>query len=110
MKFFKKKEKNKRLIDYRKKYWGHSLEFTKTNDDNSFQVYGWCSDIPKEGDELLHKFKKGIGVCVFLEVRPCNDPKDMFFAKIGLIRYATDEDYKRLQNQNKSGINLKMLR
>ena len=106
-KFFSKKKAEKesasRMIDYRTKGWGHSISFGERNKDNSFNVHGFCSTMPKNKDEFLHKFEKGIGVCVLSDVRPCNDPKDMFFAKAGLIRYATKEDYEKSKQKNNSG-------
>ena len=102
-KFFIKSrpEKNKRMIDYRKKCWGHNIEFMETNKDGSFKVYGWCSPRPKEGDLFLHKFQKGIGVCILMDIELCNDPADMYFAKAGIIRYADDKDYARVSEKSK---------
>ena len=107
--FNKQENKDVMLIDFRNSYWGHSIVFDKTNEDNSFEVYGWHSPVPEKGDEFLHKFKKGIGVCIFMDVKPCDDPKDMFFANAGLIRYATQEDYDKL-NKPSDGLGFKILR
>lgn len=90
---------DKQLIDYRKKYWGHNIEFNELNDNGSFNVCGWCTPHIKIGDEFMHSFKKGMGICVFTEVRNCNNPKDMYFGKVGLIRYATDKDLEVLNEQ-----------
>lgn len=99
---FKKKEKSikptGRMIDYRTNYWGHSIGGWKRTEDNSFSVHGFCNRLPIVGDECLHKFSQGIGVCIFLAVEPCDDPKDMYFARVGLTHYATNEDYDKLKS------------
>lgn len=103
----KKPQNTKRLIDYRTKTWGHNIEFLETHEDGSFDVYGFNSTfIPRDKDEFLHHFKKGVGVCTLWDVHPCNDPKDMFFAKAGIIRYATEEDYAKLNEKPKSSFNI----
>ena len=41
----------------------------------------------------------GVGVYIFTEIRNCNDPKDMFFGKAGMLRYATEEDLAKVGNK-----------
>ena len=71
--------------------WGDRIElrgeWPKTTDDK-LQVAGWKNPMPKEGDILLIPMQSGKTLkCKFIEVRPCGDPADMFFADVEPIRY-----------------------
>ena len=49
---------------------------------------------------FLYPTTKGMKVWFCLEVKNYNDPKDMFLATVGIIRYATNSDYLKLKEQN----------
>lgn len=73
--------------------WGDRIEWTnrgqfKGAPDNAvFDVNGHQAKIPEVGDILRGEFSNYAGEhCirefVFIEVKPCGDPHDMFFAKV----------------------------
>ena len=89
------------MIDYRKQGWGHKIIFHSKNDDNSHTISGFLTPPPKDGDEFLHEFDNGensfAGVCELKDVNPYSDPHDMYKARAGLVRIATDEDIQRAE-------------
>jgi len=65
--------------------WGNSINW---QDWEKRSLYGHMTPKPKVGDILRVKMESGrIGLFEFTEVRGCNDPKDMFFAKVKDLRY-----------------------
>lgn len=66
--------------------WGNSIQWM---DWETCLVVGWKQIKPEVGDSLRAKMESGkIGVYRFDEVSPCQDPKDMFFAKVSFVGYA----------------------
>ncbi len=104
--FRKKKEictKEGRMYDLRRCCWGHSIGFDgEGKAPHSRKVHGWLTPCVSNGDTFLFPATKGLAVWLLMEVENCDDPKDMFFAAAGIIRYATDEDLKSI-NKIKTG-------
>lgn len=64
--------------------WGNSIVWTNWPD---MQVHGWLHNIPLEGDTLVAEFQSGkVLEFTFTKVRPCNDPRDMFFADVKFLK------------------------
>lgn len=70
--------------------WGNAINWCGTeqfekkelNVDNIFDCHGWKDIKPKVGQTLLAEFVKSWMLFEFVEVKPCGDPQDMFFAKV----------------------------
>ena len=63
--------------------FSHPEKFQKDNPAGTlFDVHGWITPLPKVGDTLVSDFKKSYIKFKFVEVNPCEDPRDMFFAKV----------------------------
>lgn len=64
--------------------WGDRIEWCKK--DHS--IAGWKSRIPVEGDWLLTEMQSGReGLYQIKNVKPCKDPRDMFFADVEFVGY-----------------------
>ena len=103
---FKKKTEEEfvegEMWDFRQNFWGHALNFSETpNEDHSRDVNGHHTPWIKTHDTCLVRVKggTGVGVYIFTEIRNCNDPKDMFLVKRGMLRYATEEDLAKVGNK-----------
>ncbi len=84
------------MHDFRNCCWGHAISFNGEGKlPNSRKVYGWASPTVNKGDTFLLEATKGLAVWMFIEVKNCDDPRDMFFATVGITRYATDEDIEK---------------
>lgn len=60
--------------------WGNSIVF---NDYENRTVYGFKSITPEPGDFLEMRLTDGtVQKFRFIEVTPCRDPMDMFFATV----------------------------
>lgn len=91
-----KESKEGRLYDLRNRIWGHNIEFDGDGKlPHSRRVHGWLTPYVSEGDMFLYPATKGLAVWLLMKVENCNDPRDMFFGTVGIIRYATEEDLKR---------------
>jgi hypothetical protein len=62
--------------------WSQPEQFQKISDHKTFKVYGHCPRIPKVGQTLLGEFVNSWIKFEFVEVRPCGNPSDMFFAEV----------------------------
>ena len=92
------------LHDFRSSYWGHSIVFEgKGKRKDSFEVHGWVTPSLEVGDVFLHQAGKGLAVFYVLSVESVNDPKDMFFATVGIIRYATEADIEQVTAKTAAG-------
>jgi len=90
-------KKEGKLYNLRTCYWGHSVVFDGDGKLlNSRRVHGWLTPHISKGDMFLFPATKGLAVWLLTEVKNCNDPSDMFFGEAGIIRYATEEDLKRV--------------
>ena len=71
--------------------WGDRItinEWPKRDNENLASVYGHKNPIPRIGDTLRVPCKSGkVMLCKFVDVRPCGDPADMFFADVEGIGY-----------------------
>ena len=100
MKLFKGSEtvKEGHIYDFRSNFWGHSIVFDgKGKKSNSQKVHGWVTPHISPGDIFLHQATKGLAVWYVLEVENVKDPSDMFFATVGIIRYATEADIEQVK-------------
>jgi len=66
------------------KSWGNNLQFCKWEHPTG-SVVGWLCNKPEAGDELLARFERGVAALRFVNVKPCGDPPDMFFADVEYI-------------------------
>jgi hypothetical protein len=106
MGLFKRSEtvKEGHLHDFRSTYWGHSIIFGgKGKRKNSFEAHGWVTPHLSAGDIFLHHAKKGLAIFYVLEVDNKRNVPDMFFATVGIIRYATEADIARVTTETKTG-------
>ena len=100
LRFLKRKPapKERRMYDLRKCFWSHSVVFVGEGKiPMSQQVHGWLTPYVKKGDMFLFPATKGLAVWVMIEVENCKDPRDMFFATVGIIRYATKKDIAKAE-------------
>ncbi len=69
--------------------WGNRIEFigeTVIGDKNRFaRVSGHQYIIPKQGQTLLAEFQNSWILFEFTKVKPCRNPRDMFFADVKAI-------------------------
>lgn len=87
-----------KMYDLRQCCWGHSIEFDGNGElPHSKEVHGWLTPCVSKGDTFLFPAIKGLAVWMLIKVRNCNDPKDMFFGTVGIIRYATEEDLEKVK-------------
>ncbi len=94
-----KDKKEGRMYDLRHCGWGHNVEFDRDGsgkEPNTHNVHGWLTPYVSKGDTFLFPATKGLAVWLFTDVKNCGDPGDMFFGTVGIIRYATEEDLKRV--------------
>jgi hypothetical protein len=62
-----------------------SVDFSK----DKLEIAGHQRVTPKRGNTLVGEFEKSFIKFKFLDVRPCNDPPDMFFATVKAIEQET---------------------
>jgi hypothetical protein len=53
--------------------------------DSVFDVWGHLPVLPEVGNTLMSEFKKTWMKFVFIEVERCDNPRDMFFAKVKIV-------------------------
>lgn len=83
--------------------WGNHIHWSKPEQfkeslhspRSDFEVYGHKPIIPKEGDILEGKLKKGLARFVFSEVKRHFDPPDMFSATVLFVGYVHQLERKR---------------
>lgn len=96
----KKDKEEGRMYDLRHRHWGHNVEFDGDGKTpHSREVHGWLTPYVSKGDTFLFPATKGLAVWLLIKVENCNDPRDMFFATAGIIRYATEEDLQRVKGE-----------
>lgn len=70
--------------------WGDAIDWTDPSQfdvtplspDARYRCVGWKRCIPKVGQTASAEFMKSRLVFEFVEVEPCGDPRDMFFATV----------------------------
>lgn len=74
--------------------WGDAIQFTKDWDchaTDKISVVGWKTPKPRVGDLLFVPMQSGKNVvAVFIEIRSCGDPADMFFGEARALAYECD--------------------
>ena len=71
--------------------WGNCIEWmvddwAKVNFElDELKCYGFNSRIPKVGDYLLCEMQRSYMKFMFVSIRPCRYPDDMFFATVKAI-------------------------
>lgn len=64
--------------------WGNAINWQRYPNE----VVGWKLQLPRAGDILFSKMESGrTGVWRFTNVKPCYDPRDMFFASVEPLGY-----------------------
>jgi hypothetical protein len=65
-------------------FWSGNKQFVEKRLDgsNTFACHGWKRRKPEVGDRLVGEFIKSWVTFEFVEVQPCSNPPDMFFAKV----------------------------
>ena len=56
------------------------------NENTLFRVLGHLPNIPKVGESLLGDFTKSFVKFEFVSVDRCDNPRDMFFAKVKMVK------------------------
>jgi hypothetical protein len=81
--------------------WGNSIVISQFKRGVSEQsVYGYKQRMPGVGDILQAAMISGrYGYWEFIEVKPCDDPRDMFFATVNAVGYADEEPAKTMLGQ-----------
>jgi len=66
------------------RWWPNGMQFVDRPlaHNEVYSVMGFKRSRPKVGDTLLDEFESSWVLFKFVEVRLCNDPKDMFFANV----------------------------
>lgn len=69
-------------------FWNGGEQFGEKplTDEHTFSCHGWKSDMPRVGDHLRGEFVRSWMTFEFTEVEPCQNPRDMFFAKVKPIK------------------------
>ena len=94
-----------RMYDLRNCCWGHSIVFSGDGKQpHTRKVCGWLTPYASKGDTFLFPATKGMAVFQFIDIKNCDDPRDMFFGTVGIIRYATEADLKKV-NEPKTKYN-----
>jgi len=70
------------------------------NEDTLISVWGHYTPRPKVGQTLWAEFKRSFRTFVFMDVTYCNDPPDMFFAKVKTTGY-----WEKPDNDSQAGGN-----
>jgi len=88
--------------DCRTNQWGHACNLdpksrkvveTGRNAGLYYECYGHLFPLVNPGDEVVVMFTSGSPVvCLFVEVRNCDDPEDMFFGTLKVLGYLEDVD------------------
>lgn len=66
---------------------GHDqFDYIPLSDGSLFRCHGWKNRIPNKGSTLKAEFRKSWMIFEFKEVKPCRDPRDMFFAKVTPVK------------------------
>lgn len=74
--------------------WGDAINWSGTEQfgkyplapESRFDCHGWKRKKPKAGQTLKAEFARSWMIFEFVEVKPCGDPPDMFFAVVKPIR------------------------
>jgi hypothetical protein len=81
-----------RTIDVSRGTWGHNITVSVIHDGGQrLDVTGWLTPQPDEGDFLILANGEGTTRYKVDEIRPCFDPKDMFFAALTFAPRTTGE-------------------
>ena len=73
--------------------WGNVVHF----DRNGIDVHGWLTPLPKKGDVILVRMKSGkVGKYIFTQVKPCGNPRDMFFGKVTGVGYVEPRNFNKI--------------
>lgn len=68
----------------RDNHWGHSIEWF---DFDAKRVHGWLKPLPVKGDVFDCEMNSGrTARFKFVEVQPCGNPSDMFFATVEFVK------------------------
>jgi len=70
--------------------WGNAIHWSGTEQfdkyplesESRFNCHGWKRTKPDVGQTLRAEFVKSWMIFEFVEVKPCGDPPDMFFAVV----------------------------
>ena len=69
--------------------WGDAINWTRPEQFNApygyesrFDCHGWKWNKPQVGDTLKAEMERSWMIFEFVEVKPCGDPPDMFFAVV----------------------------
>lgn len=73
-------------------HWGDRLEWTEEPDwenlteESVLHMAGWKTPHPKVGQTMKVEMQNSWMLFEFIEIKPCKDPRDMFFAKVKPIK------------------------
>lgn len=104
---FKKKSRWGKLVsdphryDCTKETWGHTCNIDskskfditdgpKNERGTYYKCDGHLHPSVRVGDQVIISFEKGDVILTFVEVTNCRDPRDMYFATIGVLGYIKD--------------------
>lgn len=73
--------------------WGNSIEIGRINKNKgTFSIHGWLESRPHDGDKLIYETESGkYAVGYIVNVRYCDDPRDMFFADVIPFEYLNEK-------------------
>jgi len=80
--------------------WGNAINWSGTEQfdkhplapESRFNCHGWKWTKPKVGQTLKAEFVRSWMIFEFVEVKPCGDPPDMFFAVVKPIRQISKQN------------------
>lgn len=62
--------------------WMNPEHFQEISKHNTFTCWGHYTPLPQVGDILIGDFQRSVITFTFVNVEPCTDPSDMFFADV----------------------------
>jgi len=65
-------------------HWTNTEQFDRLplGPDQSYDMVGWMWDKPRVGQTVCVEMQRSWVLYEFVEINPCRDPHDMFFAKV----------------------------
>ena len=108
---FKRKNKELNIINFGEGYWGNNIVYDKNITKNICSMHGWyfgkglmhCKNELKKDSLVIKKFKEGYWYGRIIKIEWCNNPRDMFFAKVKSItkdKMLSKNEIKYLEDNN----------
>jgi len=81
------------IHDFRKKYWGHNVEYLISRYPGLVHCASiWSSKKIREGDIVIDDFNKGTAKLIVIHSEQQRDPADQFLVYMGIVSYLSEEE------------------